>query len=95
MEFVQLGFALLYPVSIQQRLILLAISSSEAFLTYQVLNAQDSINNGFRSWRTSRYIYIYRHYLVNTLQHAVCIKNTSAAGASPTAITHLGSAICR
>src|ERR1044072_7483456 len=74
---------LLYSVRFQQGFILLAVSSPQTFFTYKILYAQNSIENSFGPGRTTRYIHIYRHHLVNSLEHTIRVKNSTAGSASP------------
>src|SRR4051794_8284589 len=89
-----LGPILLNTVTIEQRFVMLTVSSANAFIMYQFLNANNAIKNSFRPWRTTRHINIYRNDLIDALQYTVSIKN--AAGRStgtychnPTWLRHL------
>src|SRR5690606_36355577 len=85
---------LLYSVTFQQRFVLWTVSPAQAFFSYKVLHPQYSINDRFRAWRATGNINIYRNYLIDSLEYAVCIEDSAAAGAGangnyPAGFSHL------
>src|SRR3954464_5892728 len=60
-----------------------AVSPADAFFPYEVLHTHHTIENCFRSWRTTGNIHVYRYHLVNPLQHTVAVEYTTTTSASP------------
>src|SRR6185437_3336352 len=87
-------YNLLYPVTLHQSLILLAIPPSYALLPYQVLDTHKPVEDRLGPRGTAGYIHIHRNHLVDTLQYGISIEDTPAAGACahrhhPTRLGHL------
>src|SRR5690606_17837379 len=85
---------LLYSISFQQRFVLRAGAMAQAFVLYEVLQLEDTIEYPFGSRRATGHIHVYRYHLVYTLQYRIRIEYTTAGctgtnSDNPTGLCHL------
>ena len=69
--------ALLNAIAIEQFSVMLAVSSSKAFVVYQVLYTHDPIEDCLGPGRATGHVHIYRNNLIYALQYTVGIEYTA------------------
>src|SRR6516225_3872070 len=72
--------ALLNSIASQQGLVMVAGSPTQTFMTYQILNSQESVQNAFWAGGTTGYVYVHRNYLINSLKNRIAVKYSATAG---------------
>src|SRR5690606_35827830 len=72
----------LNSVFFEQSFVFGRIPSSQSFRFHEVLDLHDTVEYLLRPWRTTGHVYVNRNNAIDTLEHAVRIENSSAAGTS-------------
>src|SRR5690606_18682497 len=84
----------LNSVFFEQSFVFGRIPSSQSFRFHEVLDLHDTVEYLLRPWRTTGHVYVNRNNAIDTLEYAVRIENSSAAGTGaygkyPTRFCHL------